>query len=166
MTNPVGERDARPERPLRVGLLIFVAALALTAVLLAGCNASGDRNVDGTKVEAGLRDYLRIIDPNACLDSGFCPQGAFPVGAGIPRVREDSCKKVHTGRLRPAQFPKNQPRPRRLPEGLTRWSCIVMFGKTGLPVAVAMKRSGEVYMANPVTQAAPLPAATVYEGGP
>src|SRR3954469_18920998 len=152
------------ERPLRVGLVFLPAALALTAVVLAGCNASGDRGVDSTKVEAGLRHYL--IHPHACINYRFCPQGAFPIGAGAPQVRENSCKKVHTGRLRPARFPKGQFRPPQLPEGLTSWSCIVTFGKTGLPVAVAVKRSGEVYMANPVTQGAPLPPATVYEGGP
>ena len=127
---------------------------------------SGEYFFDGTKVEASLRDYLSTVDPKACLDSTFCNQGVFPVGAGVPRVREHSCKKVHTGPRRPARFPKGQPRPPRLPEGLTSWSCIVTFGKTGLPVAVAVKRNGDVYMANPVSQAPPLPPATVYEGGP
>jgi hypothetical protein len=140
-----------------------LVALALAAVLLTSC---GGRGVDGTKVEASLRDYLSTVDPKACLDSTFCNQGVFPVGAGVPRVREHSCKKVHTGPRRPARFPKGQPRPPRLPEGLTSWSCIVTFGKTGLPVAVAVKRNGDVYMANPVSQAPPLPPATVYEGGP
>lgn len=39
-------------------------------------------------------------------------------------------------------------------------------GKSAVPVAVAVKRGGEVYMANPMSQAAPPPPATTYEGGP
>ena len=151
------------KRPLRVGLVFLSAALALAAMLLTGCGGSDPR----TKVEASLRDYLSTIDPRACLESGFfCPTGAFPVGAGVPRVRENSCKRLGTVHTDTVRFPKGQPRPPRLPERLTGWSCVVMFGRTATPVAVALKDSGEVYMANPVSQAAPLPPATVYEGGP
>jgi hypothetical protein len=150
------------KRPLRVGLVFLPAALALTAMLLTACGGGDER----TKVEASLRHYLSTLDPQACLTSGFCPQGVFPLGAGVPRVRENSCKKIHTGPLRPARFPKGEVRPPRLPERLSGWSCVVTFGRTALPVAVAVKGSGEVYMANPVSQAAPLPPATVYEGGP
>jgi hypothetical protein len=150
------------KRPLRVGLVFLPAALALTAMLLTACGGGDER----TKVEASLRHYLSTIDPQACLESGFCPKGVFPVGTGVPRVRENSCKKrgtVHTDTVR---FPKGQSRPPRLPERLTGWSCVVMFGRTAMPVAVAVKGSGEVYMANPVSRAAPLRPATVYEGGP
>jgi hypothetical protein len=149
------------KRPLGVGLVFLSAALVLAAMLLTACGGSDPR----TKVEASLQHYLSTIDPQACLNSTFCPQGVFPVGAGVPRVRENSCKKTQTRRI---PFPSaGQPdSPPALPEGLTSWSCIVTFGKTRLPVAVAVKRSGEVYMANPVTQASPLPPATVYEGGP
>jgi len=150
------------KRPLRVGLVFFPAALALAAILLTGCGGSDPH----TKVEASLRDYLSTIDPRACLESGFCPKGAFPVGAGVPRVRGNSCKKLGTVHTDTVRFPKGQPRPPRLPERLTGWSCVVMFGRTATPVAVALKDSGEVYMANPVSEAAPLPPATVYEGGP
>ena len=157
-----GRIQSVDKRPLRVRLVFLSAALALAAMLLTGCGGSDDP----AKVEASLLHYLSTLDPEACLNSRVCRQGAFPVGAGPPRVRENSCKKVHTGRLRPARIPKGQVRPPRLPEGLTSWSCVVRFGKTALPVAVALKRSGEVYFAAPVTQAAPLPPATVYEGGP
>ena len=150
------------KRPLRVGLVFFPAALALAAILLTGCGGSDPH----TKVEASLRDYLSTIDPRACLESGFCPKGAFPVGAGVPRVRENSCKELGTVHTNTVRFPKGQPRPPRLPERLTGWSCVVMFGRTAMPVAVALKDSGEVYMANPVSQAAPPLPATVYEGGP
>ena len=150
------------KRPLRVGLVFLPAALALTAMLLTACGGGDER----TKVEASLRHYLSTLDPQACLTGGFCPQGVFPLGAGVPRVRENSCKKIHTGPLRPARFPKGEVRPPRLPERLSGWSCVVTFARTALPVAVAVTGSGEVYMANPVSQAAPLPPATVYEGGP
>jgi hypothetical protein len=150
-------------RPLRVGLVVLPAALALTAVLLTACGGGDER----TKVEASLRDYLSTPYPPECLNSGFCPQGAFPVGAGPPRVRENSCKKIHTSPLRPARVPKGAPvRPARLPEGLTFWSCVVTFAKTPFPVAVAVKGSGEVFLATLMSQAAPPPPATVYEGGP
>jgi hypothetical protein len=139
------------KHPLHVGFVVLAAALALTAMLLTACGGSDPR----TKVEASLQHYLSTIDPQACLNSTFCPQGAFPVGAGVPRVRENSCKKTQTGRIRPAP-----------PEGLTFWSCVVTFGKTAFPAAVAVKRSGEVYLATLMSQAAPPKPATVYEGGP
>jgi hypothetical protein len=98
------------------------------------------------------------IDPQACINSRFCEQGVFPLGAVVPQVRENSCKKIHTGSLLPA----------RLPEGFSGWSCDITFppGKTALPVAVAVKGSGEVYSAWPVSPHVALPPATVYEGGP
>jgi hypothetical protein len=79
------------KRPLRVGLVFLSAALALAAVLLTGCGGSDDR----AKVEASLRHYL--IHPHACINYRFCPEGAFPVGAGAPQVKENSCRKIHTG---------------------------------------------------------------------
>lgn len=139
------------KRPLRVGLVLLPAALALTAMLLTGCGGSDDR----AEVEAGLRYYLSTLDPEACLNSRYCEQGVFPLGAGVPQVKENSCKKIHMG-------------PARIPEGLSAWSCVITYahGKTALPVAVAMKGSGEVDSAVLVSQAPPLPPATVYEGGP
>ena len=156
------------KRPLRVGLVFLSAALALAALLLAGCGGSVDR----TKVEASLRHYL--IHPHACINYRFCPEGAFPVGAGAPQVKENSCKKIHTGRALlpegplPALLPEGHPHPARLPEGLSGWSCVITFppGKTALPVAVAVKDNGEVSWAAPTSRGKPLPPATVYEGGP
>jgi hypothetical protein len=144
---------------VRTICVLLLAALALTAVL-AACDGGGSD--DRAKVEASLQDYLNTIDPQACLGARLCGQGAFPYGAGAPQVRENSCKKTHTGRIRP---PRGRIRPA-LPEGLTFWSCVITFppGKTALPVAVAVKRSGEVYFAAPVGGPA-LPPATVYEGG-
>jgi hypothetical protein len=113
MASPVGEREARLERPLRVGLVLLPAALALTAIVLTACGGGGAD--DGAKVEASLQDYLNTIDPEACLGSGICRQGAFPFGAGAPQVKENSCKNLHTG-------------PARLPEGFAGWSCVVGSG--------------------------------------
>jgi hypothetical protein len=157
---PSGSRENRSvdKRPLRVGLVLLPAALALTAILLTACGGSDDR----TKVEASLRHYL--IHPHACINYRFCPQGAFPVGAGAPQVREKSCKKIHIG---PARLPEGHPRQARLPEGLSGWSCVITFppGKTALPVAVAVKDNFEVSWAAPTSRQA-LPPATVYQGGP
>jgi hypothetical protein len=123
--------------------LRLAGGLALVAVLLAGCGSGGSESAN---VEASLRHYLSTIDPQACLGSRFCGQGVFPLGAGAPQVRENSCKKAHAG----------------------VWSCVITFahGKAALPVAVAVERSDEVTSAWPVSQAAPLPPATTYEGGP
>ena len=150
------------KRPLRGGLVFLSAALALTAMLLTGCGGSDPR----TKVEASLRHYLSTPYPQPCLNSpAFCPQSQFPLGAGPPRVRENSCKKTDTGR---SGFPSaaRPDSPPALPEGLTFWSCVVTFGKAAVPVTVLVKRSGEVYLANLMSQAAPPRPATVYEGGP
>jgi hypothetical protein len=99
------------KRPLRVGLVFLSAAVAL-AMLLTGCGGSDDR----AKVEASLRHYL--IHPHACINYRFCPQGAFPLGAGAPQVKENSCKKIHT---RTARLPEG------LSEGLSGWSCVITF---------------------------------------
>ena len=132
--------------------VLLLAALALTAVL-AACGGGGSD--DRAKVEASLRDYLSTLDPRACLESRFCRGGLFPLGAGVPQVKENSCKNLHTG-------------PARLAEGFAGWSCEITFppGKTALPVAVAAKDNGEVSWAAPTSRQKPLPPATVYEGGP
>ena len=132
---------------MRTICVLLLAALALTAVLACGGGGSDDR----AKVEVSLRDYLSTLDPQACVGSRFCQQGVFPLGAGAPQVRENSCKKIRTG-----------------PEGLSAWSCVITFppGKTAMPVAVGVKGSGVVTWAAPVSQQAPLPQVTVYEGGP
>jgi hypothetical protein len=120
-------------------------ALTFSAVVLTACGGGADR----TKVETSLQHYLNTLDPEACLNSRFCQQGLFPLGAGVPQVRENSCKKIRTG-----------------PEAVSGWSCVITFppGKTALPVAVAVK-GGKVYGAAPVSRQA-VPPATVYEGGP
>jgi hypothetical protein len=124
--------------------VLLLAALALTAVL-AACGGGGSD--DRAKVEASLQDYLNTIDPRQ--------EGVFPIGAGAPQVRENSCKNLQTG-------------PAPLPEGFAGWRCVITFPprKTALHVAVAVNGSGVVAWAEPVSQAAPPRPATVYEGGP
>jgi hypothetical protein len=150
------------KHPLRVGLVFLSAALALAAMQLTGCGGSDPR----TKVEASLGHYLSTPYPQPCLNSpALCPQSQFPLGAGVPRVRENSCKKTHTSRI-PFPSAGRPDSPPALPEGLTFWSCVITFAKTAFPVAVAVKRSGEVYLATLMSRAAPPRPATVYEGGP
>jgi hypothetical protein len=161
MASPVGEREARLERPLRVGLVLLPAALALTAMVLTACGGGGAD--DGAKVEASLKHYLSTPYPQQSLGQVSPAVAVFPLGAGPPRVRENSCKRIHPEKVRSARTGKV--RPALLPEGLSGWSCVVTFGRTALPVTVAVKGSGEVYWAAPMSRQA-LPPATVYEGGP
>jgi len=128
------------------------APLALTAVLLAACGGGGDERA---KVEASLRQYVSTVIPE---------ESGFPLGAGAPQVRKNSCKS-HP-RMEPPPDRTSRVRGARIPEGLTFWSCVATFAKTPFDVAVAVKRSGEIYLASPVSQAPPPPRATVYEGGP
>jgi hypothetical protein len=137
-------RSASKLSGVRMICVLLLAALALTTAL-AACGGGGSD--DRAKVEASLQDYLSTLDPRQ--------EGVFPLGAGAPQVRENSCKNLHTG-------------PARLPEGFAGWRCVITFPprKTAMPVAVGVNGSGVVTWAAPVSQAAPLPPATVYEGGP
>jgi hypothetical protein len=55
----------------------------------------------------------------------------------------------------------------RPPEGLSGWSCVVMFARTSFHVLVAVKDDGEVLSAALVPrQVLNPPTATVYEGSP
>jgi hypothetical protein len=127
--------------------VLLLAALALCAMLLTACGTSGD---DRAKVEASLRQYLTNLHPQACLGPRLCGQGVFPIGAGFPQVRGNSCKKTHIGA-----------------GGRLGWTCVVTFahGKVAQPVAVAVKGSDEVYEAVPVSRQKLTPA-RVYQGGP
>ena len=84
MASPVGERDGQVKRPRCVGLICLpTAALALTAMLAAGCGGGGDPR---PKVEAGLRHYFSTLSPEDSI---------FPTGAGPPRVKDNGCKDLH-----------------------------------------------------------------------
>jgi hypothetical protein len=142
------------KRPLRVGLVLLSAALALAAMLLTGCGGSDDR----TKVEASLRHYVSTLVPE---------DGAFPIGGGPPRVKNNGCKdgQVTTKRGQVHSFHSATVR---LPEGLALWSCVVIFRNSlTLPVVVAVKGSEVVAVWPGASPDAPRqPPATVYEGGP
>jgi hypothetical protein len=169
VTPPKNPVDGKPSwgargparTPLRVGLVLLPAALALTAMVLTACDGGGAD--DGAKVEASLKHYLSTPYPQQSLGQMSPAVGVFPLGAGPPRVRENSCKK--TRNLAGSRWANLPGLPARLPEGLSGWSCVVRFGRTALPVTVAVKSSDEVYWAAPMSRQA-LPPATVYEGGP
>lgn len=154
MADPVGEREVRLGHSPRAASPLLPIALALTAVLLAGCGGADD----AAKVEASLRHYLNTLDPL---------QSSFPVGAGPPLVKENGCKKVQRGRVGPARLPDGLARPGRPPEELVFWSCGVRFAKTPFQVLVALRDSGEVAWATLVPRLVLRPGtATVYQGGP
>ena len=130
--------------------VVVTGILALIGVLLTGCGGRDDR----TKVEANLGHYLSTSHPEQTL---------FPLGAGHPRVRVNSCKKGPKLRL-----PFKRP-----PKGLAFWECVVVFGKSlTVPTIVVLKSSGEIYWVTTgmsregSATTPPPPPPTVYEGGP
>jgi hypothetical protein len=136
--------------------LLTVAGLALTAVLLAGCGGGGGD--DQAKVEASLRHFI----------SGMPPEGgAFPIGAGPPRVRDNGCKDRHVT-TKSGQVYEFHSATVYLPAGLALWSCVVTF-RNGLklPADVAVKGSEVVAVFPGASPDSPKqPPAKVYEGGP
>jgi len=162
MASPVGERDGQVKRPRCVGLIFLpAAALALTAMLVAGCGGGGDH--PRPTVEAGLRHYFTTFRP----EDSF-----FPHGAGPPRVKANGCKDLHR------KFPPPPPGPGRkvrlLPPGSTKfekvalWQCFVRFENFTLTAQVAVNDSNEVVWAVPVygdpRKAPPLSPARTYTG--
>ena len=128
------------------------AALALTAMVLAGCGGDDHR---GT-VEDTLQDSLNHLDP--------AMRGAFPVGAGPPRVEPNSCKRI------PAVLPRGavliRPAPR-IPKHLAFWSCVVRFAHIPFHLRVALKDNGEIFWAELMPRHVLRPGtATTYQGGP
>jgi hypothetical protein len=112
------------------------AALALTAMLFAGCGGGGD---DRVKVEDSLRDYLGTIDLS---------QSSFPVGAGVVlRVRHKACTDQHVKVQRGQVLSVPGMRRARFPEQVALWSCVVTFGSLALPTTVAVTGSTEVVWA-------------------
>ena len=148
MASPVGERDGHVKRPRCVGLIFLpAAALALTAMLAAGCGGGDDPR---PKVEAGLRHYFSTFNPEDSI---------FPYGAGAPRVKDNSCKELHRKfPLPPVVDRVGSPSPD-AERGLTLppnfknvalWQCFVRFDAFTLTVHVAVNDSNEVVLAFPV----------------
>jgi hypothetical protein len=104
------------------------ATLALTAVLLAGCGGGGD---DQAKVEASLRRYLVGLPPD---------QNPFPMGAGAPRVQDNSCVKRGTPPIRSRTW---------MPLPGTYWQCVVKFGTRPMLATIVVDNSTEVVAAGP-----------------
>ena len=146
MASPVGERDGQGKRPRCVGLIFLpAAALALTAMLAAGCGGGGEPR---PKIEAGLRHYFSTFNPEDSI---------FPYGAGAPRVIDNGCKELHRkfplppvgdwvglsldadGHLTlPAKF-----------RNVALWQCFVRFNAFTLTVHLAVNDSNEVVWAAP-----------------
>ena len=149
MASPVGERDGQGKRPRCVGLIFLpAAALALTAMLAAGCGGAGD---PGPKVEAGLQHYFSTFNPE---------DSVFPYAAGAPRVKDNSCKDLHRKLfpLRPVPpvdrvgLSPHADRRLTLPTKLKNaalWQCFVRFKAFTLTVHVAVNDSNEVVLAWP-----------------
>ena len=143
MASLVGESDGQVKRPRCVGLIFLpAAALALTAMLVAGCSGGGDprtKVVAGdphAKVEASLRHYFSTLHPE---------DSSFPTGAGPPRVKDNSCVKLEPA---PLTLPFDKVRVNghvRLftPKGqqVSSWHCAVIFG-TYRPMRVAVLVQG------------------------
>ncbi len=141
MAGLVGERDGHVKRPRCVALIFLpAAALALTAMLVAGCGGGGDPR---PKVEAGLQHYFSTFSPEDSI---------FPYGAGPPNVKDNGCKDLHR------KFPPLPPGRKSLllPPGSTKfkqvalWQCFVRFEAFTLTVQVAVNDSNEVVWAVPV----------------
>ena len=133
---PRWERDGQVKRPRCVGLIVSpAAALALTAMLVAGCGGGGDPR---PKVEAGLRHYLSSFNPE---------DSVFPTGAGPPRVKDNGCKDLHR------KFPLLLSGSTKFKKGDKRvalWRCFVGFKNFTLTVHVGVNDSTEVVWALPV----------------
>lgn len=119
----------------RAGLVVLLIALALTAMLLAGCGGGNDP----AKVEADLRQYMSGLSPE---------QAPFPIGAGPPRVRNDSCKDRHV-EVKKGQALLSRTAGVYLPEGTALWSCVVKFRHLAQPVVVGVNDATKVVWAAP-----------------
>jgi hypothetical protein len=116
---------------LIVRLVTVAATVALSAVLFGGCGGDGE---DHAKVEANLQNYLVSLVPE---------EARFPIGAGTPRVENNSCFKREENSAWPNLL--DVPPPPRL----ARWSCAVKFGTLSTPVTIAVDDDTKVVAATP-----------------
>jgi hypothetical protein len=149
MASPVGERDGQIKRSCCVGLIFLAAAaLALTAMLVAGCGGGGDPR---PKVEAGLQHYFSTFNPEDSI---------FPYAAGAPRVIDNGCKELDRKFPLPpipqvdrVGLSPHADRRLTLPtkfKNAALWQCFVRFNAFTLTVHVAVNDSNEVVLAWPV----------------
>jgi hypothetical protein len=132
--NSIAIAELRAGHTHRVGVIfVFAAALALTAMLLAGCGGRAD---PGAKVEDSLRDYLSTAHPE---------ETGFPLGAGVPRISHKACRdghvKVPKGKLLSDRVGLHKAR---FPEEVALWTCVVTFGDLTQQATVAVTGSTEV----------------------
>jgi hypothetical protein len=118
-----------------------LAGLALTVAVLAGCGGGDDQG----KVEAGLQHYLESLSAD---------RNPFPIGAGVPSVKDNGCFKA--GAIRLKVLTKRKPSEGRR---VAVWHCVVKFGKSPMPVAVALDGT-KVIDAWPVSRVIQTPART------
>jgi FtsX-like permease family protein len=132
-------------------IFVLAAALALTAMLLAGCGGRAD---PGAKVEDSLRGYLANVRPE---------ETGFPLGAGVPRVSHNACQdghvKVPKGKLLSDRVGFHKARFR---EEVALWSCDVTLGRLVQAATVAVTGSTEVVWAVAVPLEAFAPYADVH----
>jgi len=153
---------ARRRRPLRVRLVFLALASTLIGLLFAGCAGGG---TTPAKVEDTIQNSLNHLDPTL--------RAFFPVGAGPPRVKANSCKKIAQptpppGRLiLPGHPSRESVPPPRPPKHLAWWSCVVRLAHTPFPLRVALEDNGKIYWAELLPRQVLRPGtATVYQGGP
>lgn len=137
-------RDGQVKHPRCVDLIFLpAAALALTAILVAGCGGRGDPR---PKVEAGLQHYFSTFNPEDSI---------FPYGAGPPRVKGNGCKDLHR-KFRLPLRPGSILRPESMgwstmgEQKVALWQCFVRFENFTLTVQVAVNDRNEVVWAVPV----------------
>jgi hypothetical protein len=146
-------RTSLREPLTRVGV-VLAAALGLT-MLSAGCGGGGHH----TTVEETLQNALNHLSPQQ--------RSAFPIGAGPPRVKKNSCKKIGKPLPPPKQPILGAPPPRAYPDHLAFWSCVVRFAHVPFHLRVALRADGKIAWAVLMPRQVLRPAtATVYQGGP
>ena len=117
-------------------LVTVAATLALTAALLAGCGGGGD---DQGKVEADLQHYLVNLAPG---------DNPFSVGAGTPRVRDNSCKDRHV-KVEERHLFRSRIFSFRMGIPVALWTCVVKVGTVAMPVNVVVDDRNKVVIAVP-----------------
>jgi hypothetical protein len=119
------------EEAVMVRLVLVATSVTLTMMLFAGCGGGGD---DRAKVEANVQHYLAGLPPDG---------NPFPIGAGMPRVRHNSCRdrhvKVEKGHLMVSRSVTSK-----VGIDVALWTCVVKLGTLAMPVNVVVRDGTEV----------------------